>query len=144
MHQSKPIVPCLTIHLMKTQLTEPTRSRGLQPTSVGGKGGGRDIAPCLTSERIGGARSARRPSKALNERILIQSQNFPGKVIHRVKVMAKVKADSYRLIGCRNLTRDSCKPKPSQNAQPNANGGMTKMPCKRLMLSTGQGKCQVK
>ena len=41
------------------------------PLPLAGGGGG--IAPCLTSELIGGSRSARRRSKALNERIIVQS-----------------------------------------------------------------------
>ena len=76
-------------NLTHAELGSPASFRWL------GVGGG-NFVPRLPSERIGGARSARRPSKFLNERILMQSQDFPSKVIHRVKVMANVKADSSR------------------------------------------------
>ena len=94
-----------------------------------GEGGANIVPPPrLTSEPRGRARSARRRSKALNKGILksnhkifLARSNFGSWSGQRSS-----KADSFRLIGCRNRTRDSCKRKLYENATE----GMTKMPCK--------------
>ena len=93
---------------------------------LAGRWGGANIPPRLTSEPRGGARSARRRSKALNEEILMQSWNFLSKVKCWIKVGSKVKDDCFRLIGCWDQTRDCCKRKLCENATE----GMTKMSCK--------------
>ena len=58
------------------------------------------------------------------------------KIICRVKVKSKVKADSLQLNDCRDQTRDTCKPKLWESAFE----GKRKMLYKGLMLSTGQGR----
>ena len=106
-----------------------SRGAGVSSQLPLARGGGRlsPPSPCLTSELISGARSARRRSKALNQGILKQSQTFLSMVKFRFKVRSKVKADYFRLIGCRDETRDSCRRKLCENAT----GWMTKMPCKQ-------------
>ena len=47
---------------------------------------------------------------------LMLSKNFLKKVKCRVKVGSKAKGNSFRLIGCQDLTRESCMAKLCQSA----------------------------
>ena len=101
-----------------------TRAKLGSPANLGWLGGLGEEG--ITPEPRGGARSARGCWKALNEGILIQYYNFLSKVKCLVKVGSKVKADSFRLIGCRDQTKDRCNRKLCKNASE----GIAKMPCK--------------
>ena len=68
--------------------------------------------------------------------------NF-NRVKFPVKFRSKAKADSFRLIGCRDQTRDSCRPKLCQNASE----GMGKMPHKQTANAKHMSRaraCQMK
>ena len=80
----------------------------------------------------------RRQLKAVEAVIRLQYLNFRSNVKCRVKFRLKIRADSYRLVGCRDQTRDSCRPKLWQNATE----GMTKMLRESLIFSTGQDQGQ--